>query len=106
MDIYNREYLKEFLVALYGKQAESWHPNEQLFDLTYKLVAESGKCSEAMRYVPEPMAVGKSPFKWLKKEVRSKFLKTLRDNKERYVICLRGAAYNMAFEFKLAAQGL
>ena len=106
MDIYDREHLTEFLVALFGKQANSWHPNEELFNLTYKLVAESGGCSEAMRYVPEPLAPGKAPFKWLKKEVRSKFLKTVQENREQYVICLRGAAYNMALEFKMAAQGV
>ena len=33
-------------------------------------------------------------------------LKTLKENKEQYVICLRGAAYNMALEFKMAAQGV
>lgn len=64
------------------------------------------ECSEAMRHVPEPLAPGKAPFKWLKKEVRSKFLKTPQENKEQYVICLHGAAYNMALEFKMATQGV
>ncbi len=30
MDIYNREHLKEFLVALFGKQANSWHQEKHL----------------------------------------------------------------------------
>lgn len=80
MDIYDREHLQEFLVALYGSQAKSWYPNEALFNLTFELVQESGECSAAMRYVPEPLAPGKNVFKWLAKEARTKFLAALAEN--------------------------
>lgn len=106
MDIYEREHLKEFLVALFGRQAQSWYPNELLFNLTYELIEESGECSEALRYVPEPLTPGKNVFKWLTKEARSKFLKTIAENKEQYVACLKAAAYRMAHRFHLAAQGV
>lgn len=106
MDIYDRDHLKEFLVSLFGQQARSWFPNEQLFNLTYELVQESGECTEAMRYVPEPLAPGKNAFKWLAKEARSKFLKTLAETKEHYVMCLKTAAWRMVHRFHLAAQGV
>lgn len=106
MDIYEREYLKEFLVALFDRKAKSWHPNEELFNLTYQLISESGECGEAMQFVPEPLGPGKNAMKWLSKEARSKFLKTLAENKEHYVLCLRAAAYRMAQRFDMAAMGV
>lgn len=106
MEIYDRAHLKEFLVALFGQQAQSWYPNEQLFNVTYELIDASGECGEALRYIPEPIAPGRNAFKWLAKEARSKFLKTIAENKEQYVVCLRAAAYRMAHRFHLAAQGV
>ncbi|HIO29310.1 hypothetical protein [Marinobacter salarius] len=106
MDIYDREYLKEFLIALFGQQAKSWHPNDELFDLTYELISESGECDEAMKLVPEPLGPGKNTLKWLSKEARSKFLKMLAENKEHYTLCVKAAAYRMAQRFHMAALGV
>jgi len=52
------------------------------------------------------MPPGKQEFTYLKKEVRGIFLRHLKENKQHYVICLRGSAFNMALEFDMAAQGL
>lgn len=106
MDIYERDYLKQFLVALFGKQAAGWFPNEQLFNLTYELIAETNACSDAMRYVPEPLGPARNAFRWMAKEARKKFLKTISENKDAYVICVNAAAYRMVHRFHLAAQGV
>lgn len=106
MDLYEREDLKAFLVSLFGSQVNSWTMNDEIFNLTYELVAASSACSDAMDYVPRPMAPGKEPIKWITKEARSMFLRVLKDRKEHYVACLKSAAYNMKSEFIFAAQGV
>lgn len=106
MDIYDRDHLKQFLIALFGQQAKSWFPNEQLFNLTYELIEESGNCSDAMRYVPEPLGPARNAFKWMAKEARRKFLAAIVENKEQYSICLSTAAYRMVRRFQMVAQGI
>ncbi|WP_148707064.1 hypothetical protein [Marinobacter sp. F3R11] len=106
MDIYDREHLKQFLVTLFGQQAASWHPNEQLFNLTYELVEESGSCSEAIKYVPGPLGPARNAYKWMAREARSKFLQALSENRDHYTICIGAAAYRMVHRFQLAAQGV
>ncbi|AZR43318.1 hypothetical protein [Marinobacter salarius] len=49
---------------------------------------------------------GKNVLKWLSKEARSKFLKTLAENKEHYTLCVEAAAYRMAQRFHMAALGV
>ena len=106
MDLHERDDLKEFLTTLYGPQVNGWAMNDELFNLTYKLVSESSSCSDAMDFVPRPLAPGKEPIKWLTKQVRSMFLRALKERKEYYVSCLKAAAYNMKPEFEMAAQGV
>ena len=79
--------------------------NKEIFNLTHKLVAKSGMCSTAMNWVPRPMPIGATPYKYLSKELRSAFLRHLKQNKEQYVSCLRAAALGMATEFHLAGNG-
>ncbi|MGL1137127.1 hypothetical protein ACSIJM_16555 [Vibrio parahaemolyticus] len=80
--------LKTFWISLYGPQANQWPVNADMFDLTYKLLEESKKCSDLIDMVPRPMAVGQSPMSWLSSEVRGRMLRTLRNNKEHYVLCV------------------
>jgi len=79
--------------------------NEKLFNLTYKLVQESGQCSAGMDFVPRPMPPGASAMKYLKKQVREIFLRAINKNKDLYVICVKAAAFQMASDFKLAGNG-
>ncbi|AHI33078.1 hypothetical protein AU15_06705 [Marinobacter salarius] len=58
-----------------------------------------------MKFVPEPLSPGESALKWLSREARSKFLKTLAENKEHYTLCVKAAAYRMAQCFHMAALG-
>jgi len=106
MDLYDRDNLKAFLVTLFGNQANNWPMSEKMFNLTFELVSESSACSSAMAFVPRPIPYGQTPFKWLAKEVRSKFLKRLKNDKEHYVICLKAAAYRMVGKFQMASQGV
>ena len=106
MDLYERQDLKDFLISLYGNKANAWPMNEKIFNLTYKLVAESGLCSGMMDFVPRPMPPGVSAIKYLAKQLRETFLRAISQNKEQYVICVKHAARNMRFEFDMAARGL
>jgi len=106
MDLYERENLQDFLVSLFGNQAQSWPMNEKVFNLTFELVAESTACSSAMDVVPRPLPYGANPFTWLKKQVRGAFIRRLNENKEQYVVCLRAAAVRMVRRFQMAAQGI
>jgi len=105
MNLHERQDLKDFLVSLYGPQVNKWLMNEKIFNLTYELVALSGKCSGMMDFVPRPMPYGVSPMRYLKKELRGMFLRSISKNKDQYILCVKGAAGAMAAKFKLAALG-
>lgn len=51
--------LKLFVVNIYGQQASSSEINDEIFNLTYKMLSESVKCSEIMNLVLRPLSVGK-----------------------------------------------
>lgn len=106
MDLHESDDLRAFLVSLFGNQANNWPMSEGIFNLTFELVSESGQCSGAMDVVPRPLPYGKAPFKWMSKELRGMFLRNLKENKEQYVTCLKAAAYRMAHQFHMAAQGI
>ena len=106
MDLHDQDDLKEFLVSLFGKQANNWPMNEAIFNLTYKLIEESSSCSGAMDIVPQPMPYGANPFSWLQSQVRSAFIRTIKDNKQQYVICLKAASVRMVRDFQMAAMGV
>ena len=105
MDLYERQDLQNFLVSLYGTQAYKWHMNEGIFNLTYELVVESGLCSSVMDFVPRPMPPGVSAMKYLAKQAREMFLRSISNNKKQYVICLRVVSAKMVNRFKLEALG-
>ena len=88
MDIHEQDDLRAFLTSLFGRQVQGWPMNENMFNLTFELVAESSACSSAMDLVPRPMPLGGQPIKWLKKQVREMFLRELKDRKENYVAAL------------------
>jgi len=106
MNLHERQDLKDFLISLYGPQVNKWPMSEQMFNLTYELVAESGRCSGIMDFVPRPMPYGVSPMKYLKKELRGIFLRSISKNKDQYIVCLRGVSAGMANKFKEAALGM
>lgn len=106
MDWYERDDLKEFLVALYGNQANQWPMTESMFDLTFKLISESGSCTRAMDLIPRPAPPTGRPYQWLSKHIRGLFLRELKDNKKQYSICLKATALKMAGEFHMAASGV
>jgi hypothetical protein len=105
MDLHERQDLKDFLVSLYGSKANKWPINESIFNLTYKLVAESGLCSGMMDFVPRPMPPGASAMKYLAKQARGIFLRTIRQNKKQYISCIKTVALKMRNDFDLAAMG-
>lgn len=106
MNLHERQDLKDFLSSLYGQQVNKWPMNEQMFNLTYELVALSGLCSGAMDFVPRPMPYGISPMSYLKKELRGIFLRSISKNKKQYIVCIGGAASRMSNKFKEAALGM
>jgi len=106
MNLHERQDLKDFLISLYGPKVNKWPMNEQMFNLTYELVALSGRCSGVMDFVPRPMPYGVSPMRYLKKELRGIFLRSISKNKKQYIICLRGVSAGMANKFKEAALGM
>ncbi|NOZ51967.1 MAG: hypothetical protein GXP08_02305 [Gammaproteobacteria bacterium] len=106
MDLHEQDDLRAFLVSLFKDKASKWPMNDKIFNLAYELITESTGCSSAMDYVPKPIPLGREPITWLTKEVRSIFLRNLKDNRHHYATCLKAAAYRMARTFDLAAQGL
>jgi len=59
-----------------------------------------------MDFVPRPMPVGASPFRYLAKELRGIFLRTIRQNKKQYITCIKYVARNMKTRFDEAALGI
>lgn len=106
MESHERQELKNFLISLYGPEVYRWPMNEQMFNLTYELVAFSRQCSGVMDFVPRPMPAGVSPMRYLNKELRGIFLRSISENKKQYIVCLRGASARMANKFKEAALGM
>ncbi|WP_219587173.1 hypothetical protein, partial [Vibrio parahaemolyticus] len=104
--IEEKRNLKTFWISLYGPQANQWPVNADMFDLTYKLLEESKKCSDLIDMVPRPMVVGQSPMSWLFSEVRGRLLRTLRNSKEHYVLCVKPASLKMKTQFAMKASGL
>jgi hypothetical protein len=98
--------LRIFLVTIYGPQANYWPLNDEMFNLTYKLLSESKKCSDVMDLVPRPMPIGANPAKWLAKEVRSMILRKIKERKGHYAICVKSTSLRMKTEFNLKAAGL
>lgn len=43
---------------------------------------------------------------WLSSEVRGRLLRTLRNNKEHYVLCVKPASLKMKTQFAMKASGL
>ncbi len=106
LDTHEQQDLKEFLVALFGNQAQGWPMNEGVFNLTYELVQESSSCSDLMDLVPSPHAYFSNPMSWMKKQAREIFLRALKDRKDHYVICLKASAVKMVRQFQMAAAGV
>ncbi len=80
--------------------------NDEIFDLTYLLLQKSRKCSDLMNLVPRPLLPGQSASKFLTRQVRSVFLKQLKENKEHYKICVTVVKWGMKRDFTLKANGL
>lgn len=101
-----QQNLRDFLVAVYGSQVKSWNMNDSVFNLTYKMVAESKKCSDAMDFVPRPVATMQSPIKYLSKIARGILLRKLKNNKQQYKICIKVASLKFRTAIQLASMGL
>jgi len=106
MDLYERQDLQDFLVSLFGKQARGWYINEKIFNLTYELVAESSSCSSMMDFVPRPMPPGASAIKYLTKQAREMFIRSIKQSNKQYIVCLKYTAYQMVRKFQLASTGV
>ena len=106
LDMHEQQDLKEFLVALFGRQAQGWPMNEGIFNLTYELIQESGTCSDLMDLVPRPHGYFSNPISWMKKQARETFLRVLKDRKDHYVVCVKSAAIKMVRRFQMAAVGV
>jgi hypothetical protein len=106
MDLYNREDLKEFLVSIYGNQANDWDMNERVFNLAHELVRETGRCSSAIDLVPRPMGPGQTAYSYLSSLARGAFLRYIKQNKEQYKICTSTVALKKLRSFQLASMGL
>ncbi len=106
MDLQEKEDLRIFLASLYGSQVNTWPMNDEIFNLTYVMISESSACSDAMDFVPRPLPPGREPIKWITQQAREMFLRTLKERKEHYVICLKAAAYSFKFKFLEASMGV
>ncbi len=101
-----KQNLKLFLVNVYGQQANSWDITDEVFNLTYKMLSESGKCSDVMDLVPRPISVGQNPAKWLTKQVRSMIIRKIKDRKGHYAVCVKTSALKMKTSFLMLDAGL
>lgn len=101
-----QENMRAFLSAVYGPQVKSWPMNNNIFDLTYKLLQKSNKCSDLMDLVPRPMAPGQSATKYISKQIRNILLRSLKERKQHYRTCVSAAAWGMKMEFLSTANGL
>ncbi|HHC7356250.1 TPA: hypothetical protein ACN30S_005022 [Vibrio campbellii] len=106
LSIEEKQDLKSFLVNVYGPQARNWAINDEMFNLTYKMLSESGKCSDLMDLVPRPISVGENPAKWLSKQVRSMILRKLKGRKGHYTVCVKTSAIKMKTNFLMIDAGL
>lgn len=106
LSLEEKQDLKLFLINVYGPQARSWTINDEMFNLTYKMLSESGKCSDVMDLVPRPISVGQNPAKWLTKQVRSMILRKLKDRKGHYAICVKTSALKMKTSFLMIDAGI
>lgn len=106
MDFYSREYLKDFLVALYGEQARPWDMNEEVANQVVLMIIETDKCSRAIDYIPRPLPYGSNPVSWLGKEAAKGLFRHLSDNKEQYAICYATGSANWRSKIQLASMGL
>lgn len=106
MDINDREYLKEFLVELYGAQAKRWSMNEKVFAVVQRMINESSACSDLMDIVPRPHAIGKAPIKYITKEIRSAVIRKLKERKEHYSSCMRVVGAHYKTQVYMSALGL
>ncbi|ELK8311092.1 hypothetical protein JKP28_20485 [Vibrio vulnificus] len=106
LSVEEKQNLKSFLVNVYGPQANNWKMSDEIFNLTYQMLSESGKCSDVMDLVPRPLAVGQNPTKWLTTQVRSMILRKLKDRKGHYAICVKTSALKFKTSFIMADTGL
>lgn len=104
LTIEERKQLKEFLANLYGPQVQTWRMSNGVFDLTYKMLKKSGKCSDLMDLVPRPMPYGQSAVKWLAKEVRKAILRQLKERKEHYTACVKAVSLSMKTQYYMEAR--
>lgn len=98
--------LKAFLVSVYGPSANVWPMNDEVFNLTFKMLHESQKCSDIMDIVPRPIAFGQPAIKWLQAQLRATLLRKLKDQSKHYAACVSTSAWKMKTDFEMAANGL
>ena len=103
LTIEERKQLKGFLANLYGPQVQTWEMNNGVFDLTYKMLSKSERCSDLMDLVPRPMPYGQSAARWLAKEVRKAILRKLKERKEHYTVCVKTLSLSMKTQFYMEA---
>jgi len=106
LDTTDKQQLKTFLASVYGQHVKGWAVNDKTFDLTYKLLNESRKCSDLMDLVPRPIPYGQSPIKWLSKEARKAILRKVNDSPKHYSACVKTSALKMKTQFIMSANGL
>jgi len=106
LSYYTRDGIREFLVSLYGAQANSWNINNQVGAVVYEMVRKSSQCSATMNWVPRPLNPFSNPFTQIAKQQIKAFINSLLDNKEHYVACLRAASLNHKSKIYLASQGV
>ena len=106
MDIYNRDNLTEFLVALYGNQAHSWEINDEVAKQVILMVLETEKCSKAMDFIPRPHPYGSNPLSWLGKEAAKGLFRHLKNNKDQYAVCASKASLVWRSKIQMASMGL
>lgn len=100
-----RERLRIFLIGVYGDQVKDWTMNSGIFDLTFRLLEKSARCSELVDLVPRPMTPGQPPIKYISKQIRGILLRKLDQRRRYYVVCVKPVANHMRTEFWLRAHG-
>lgn len=80
--------------------------NDEIFNLTHRMLDESRKGSDLMDFVPRPIRAGQQPVKWLSKQLRGTHLRKLPERKHHYTVCVRTVAWKRRIDFEAAANGL
>jgi len=77
--------------------------NERVAEVLGKMIAETGRCSDALAWVPRPPG-GKASISWIARNIARSIIDSLKDRQS--LTCARVVIYKWDRELQMAARGL